>query len=101
MGIWATRDVQTPRYQQIYIHKPLQTVHHVIWLVNFVLWFQRLGCVFFRRMLKIPWTRRVRKAEVLYRTDTKTEIMKNIRQKLLRFLIHVMKLQQLENVRVT
>ena len=56
---------------------------------------------FFRRMLKISWTDRVRNDEVLVRAGTKREIMKTIRQRQLRFLGHVMRLQQLENVCVS
>ena len=56
---------------------------------------------FFRRMLKISWTGRVRNAEVSYRVGTKREIIKIIRQRQLRFLGHMMLLQPLENVRVT
>ena len=53
---------------------------------------------FYRRMLKISWTERVRNDGVLHRAGTKREIMKSIRQRQLRFLGHVMRLQQLENV---
>ena len=56
---------------------------------------------FFRRMLKISWTERVRNSGVSHRAGTKREIMKMIRQRQLRILGHVMRLQQLENVCVT
>ena len=56
---------------------------------------------FFRRMLKISWTDRVRNDEVLLRAGTEREIMKMIRRRQLRFLGHVMRLQQLENVCVS
>ena len=56
---------------------------------------------FFRRMLKISWTERVRNAEVLHRAGTKREIMKIIRQRELGFIRHVMRLQQLGNACVT
>ena len=52
----------------------------------------------YMRMLKISWTDRVRNDEVLHRAGTKTEITTAIRQQQLRFLGHVMRLQQLENV---
>ena len=47
---------------------------------------------FYRRMLKISWTDRVRNDEVLHRAGTKREIITAIRQRQLRFLGHVMKL---------
>ena len=53
---------------------------------------------FYRRMLKISWTERVTNETVLQRARTKREIMKMIRQRQLRFLGHVMRLQQLESV---
>ena len=56
---------------------------------------------FFRRMLKISWTDRVSNDVVLHRAGTKREIMKFIRQRQLRFLGHVMRSQQLENVCMT
>ena len=56
---------------------------------------------FFRRMLKISWTDRVSNDVVLHRAGTKREIMKIIRQRQLRFLGHVMRSQQLENVCMT
>ena len=43
----------------------------------------------------------MRNTEVLHRVGTEREIMKIIRQRQLRFLGHVMRLQQLENVCVT
>ena len=55
---------------------------------------------FYRRMLKISWTDRVRNDEILHRADTKREIMTAIRRRQLRFLGHVLKLKQLEESKV-
>ena len=56
---------------------------------------------FYRRMMKISWTDRVSNEMVLHRAGTKRELMKMIRKRQLRFLGHVMRLQQLESVCVT
>ena len=56
---------------------------------------------FYRRMLKISWTDRVSNDEVLQRAGTKREILTAIRRRQFRFLGHVMRLHQLENVCVS
>ena len=60
---------------------------------------------FMRRMMKISWTEQETNEEVLQRgsriTGSRREIMKNIRQRQLRFLGHEMREQQLENQCVT
>ena len=56
---------------------------------------------FHRRIIKVSWTDRIINDEVLRRADTKREVIKIIRQRQLRFLGHVMRLQQLESVCVS
>ena len=51
-----------------------------------------------RRMLKISWTERVSNERVLQRAGAGREMVKKIRQRQLRFLGHVMRLEQLESV---
>ena len=55
----------------------------------------------YRRMLKISWTERVSNERVLHRTGARREMVRKIRQRQLRFLGHVMRLEQLESVCVT
>ena len=55
----------------------------------------------YRRMLKISWTERVSNEIVLQRAGARREMVKKIRQRQLRFLGHVMRLEQLESVCVT
>ena len=56
---------------------------------------------FWRRMLKVPWTARMRNDEVLDRVDAGREIMRTIRRRQLRFLGHVLRRDGLENVSMT
>ena len=56
---------------------------------------------FYRRMLRISWTEHVTNEEVLTRAGTKRELMMTIRQRQLRFLGHVMRKDELENVVLT
>ena len=56
---------------------------------------------FYRRMLKISWTDRVRNGKISHRSGTKREMMIAIRWRQLRSLGHTMRLQQLENVWVS
>ena len=51
-------------------------------------------------MLKISWTERVTSEAVLQRAGACRELMKTIRQRLLRLLFHVMRMGQLESVYV-
>ena len=54
-----------------------------------------------RRVLKIPWTDRVTNDAVLRRMGTHRELLKSIRKRQLRFLGHVMRKGELENVCLT
>ena len=54
-----------------------------------------------RRVLKIPWTARETNDAVLRRMDTKRELISTIRRRQLRFLGHVMRKGELENICLT
>ena len=51
-----------------------------------------------RRMLRISWTERISNERVLHQAGAKREIVKTIRERQLRFLGHVMRRQQMENI---
>ena len=55
---------------------------------------------FYRRMMKISWTNRVSNEMVLQRAGTERELLKMIRKRQLRYLGHVMRLQQFWRVSV-
>ena len=52
----------------------------------------------YRRMMKIAWTERVSNEQVLIRVGAKRELMRMVRRRQLRFLGHVMRRHQIENI---
>ena len=57
--------------------------------------------VVLRRMLRISWTEKITNAAVLRRAGTARHLMKNILERQMKFLGHVMKKESLEEVSVT
>ena len=55
----------------------------------------------YRRMMKIAWTERVSNEQVLIRVGAKRELMRMVRRRQLRFLGHVMRRHQIENICIT
>ena len=56
---------------------------------------------FLRRMLKIPWTKKISNMEVLKRADTSIHLIKTIRQRQLHFLGHVLRKEGIEQQVIT
>ena len=56
---------------------------------------------FFRRMLRISWTEHATNESVLQRVGTRREMMRSIRQRQMRFLGHIIRDGNLENVCAT
>ena len=56
---------------------------------------------FLRRMMRIPWTDKVRNEEVLKRAGTGRKLILEIRTKQMRFLGHLMRRDGLENLALT
>ena len=54
-----------------------------------------------RRLLKISWMERISNEEVLRRMDCERELMVNVRVQQMRFLGHVMRREELENLSLT
>ena len=54
-----------------------------------------------RRMMRISWVERVTNEQVLQRAGTKRELKKTIRQRQMKFLGHVMRQEQMENLCLT
>ena len=54
-----------------------------------------------RRILKIPWTQRVKNEEVLRRVQSKRELMTTIYQRQLKFMGHIERKQGLELICMT
>ena len=53
---------------------------------------------FLRQMMRIPWTDKVRNEEVLKRAGTGMKLILEIRTKQMRFLVHLMRKDGLENL---
>ena len=54
-----------------------------------------------RRVLKVSWTERVTNEDILLRVGAKRELVSSVRKRQMRFLGHVMRQQELENLSLT
>ena len=56
---------------------------------------------FLRRLLRIPWTDKIRNEEVMERADTKRNLMSTIRERQLKFFGHIIRKRSLEHLILT
>src|ERR1041385_1911783 len=64
-------------------------------------WLEATELWFYRRMLRIAWTEHASNVNVLRKAKAKRELVINIRKRQLKFLGHIMRKEDLEEIIVT